>query len=446
MRIAVIPARGGSKRIPRKNIRLFRGKPMIAWAIEAARSSDLFDHVIVSTDDEEISAIARQHGAEVPFRRPAELANDHAGITEVVAHATQWAVDAGWRPDAVCCILPTAPFLRSADLERGRDALASGDCRYAISATEYAAPVLRSFKQAAGGGIEMFFPEHFSTRSQDLPIALHDAGQFYWARPEAWLRRERLFDRGTVPVLIPRWRVQDIDSEEDWERAELIAPAVMEKGATASPKPLEGPYNSEQEQFWSKTYAEDYIRKNSAFDHELGARAWTQMLRMAGGAIASYLECGCNIGRNIEQLKRVLPDATPSIIEISRPAFNFVTSRHRFAHAFNGAILDSRLDEGAFDLVFTMGVLIHINPDQLLDHMAKMVAYSRRYVLIGEYFNRTPVMVEYQGSRDKLFKRDFGKLLIERFNVQLLDYGFLWGHVYDPAGFDDITWWLFEKR
>jgi len=205
-------------------------------------------------------------------------------------------------------------------------------------------------------------------------------------------------------------------------------------------------FNSEQEKFWATTYADDYIKKNSEFDHKLGSEAWKLMLQKTQGEVRNYLECGCNIGRNIEQLKLALPDAKSSIIEISTPAFNFVTARYDFAQAYNGPILGSQFEKESFDLVFTMGVLIHINPDQLLDHMAKMFDYSRKYILIGEYFNRTPMTIEYQGAKDKLFKRDFGKLFIENFNVKLTDYGFLWGHIYDAAGFDDITWWLFEKR
>lgn len=204
-------------------------------------------------------------------------------------------------------------------------------------------------------------------------------------------------------------------------------------------------FNSEQEKFWATTYADDYIRKNSQFDLQLGAEAWRKMLSGTEG-VRHFLECGCNIGRNINQIKLVLPESMPSIIEISEPAFKFVTSRYDFEHAFNGSILDSQFDKASFDLVFTMGVLIHINPDQLVKHMAKMFDYSRKYILIGEYFNRTPVTIEYQGEVDKLFKRDFGKLFIENFDVKLIDYGFLWGYVYDSAGFDDITWWLLEKR
>jgi pseudaminic acid cytidylyltransferase len=234
MKIAVIPARGGSKRIPRKNIKPFRGKPMIAWSIEAARRSGLFEHVLVSTDDAEIAAVAREWGAEAPFVRPAELADDHTGTTEVIAHATHWAESAGWRLAAVCCIYATAPFIRAHDLRRGLQALESGDWAYAFTATEYPAPIFRSFRQDARGGVEMFFPEHFTTRSQDLPAALHDAAQFYWGRPSAWTEGKRIFDRHSFALRIPRWRVQDIDSEDDWARAELLAPAVLARdGASA---------------------------------------------------------------------------------------------------------------------------------------------------------------------------------------------------------------------
>jgi pseudaminic acid cytidylyltransferase len=229
MKVAVIPARGGSKRIPRKNIKNFLGKPMIAWSIETAIASELFDKIIISTDDDEIAEIATQYGAEVPFVRPAELANDYTGTTEVIAHATQWAVDKGWQISAVCCIYATAPFIQVEDLRQGWQALESGNWAYAFSVTDFAAPIFRAFREHPDGGIEMFFPEHFLTRSQDLPRALHDAGQFYWGQPSAWLESKRIFDRHSVPILIPRWCVQDIDNEEDWIRAEMIAPMIINK-------------------------------------------------------------------------------------------------------------------------------------------------------------------------------------------------------------------------
>lgn len=228
MKIAVIPARGGSKRIPRKNIKPFCGKPMIAWSIELAKASELFDRIIVSTDDAEIAEVAKCWGAEVPFMRPEELSNDYTGTTPVIAHATQWLIDQGEHISAVCCIYATAPFIQVNDLKQGCKELNSGNWDYTFSATDFAAPIFRSFKQSKAGGVEMFFPEHFTTRSQDLPIALHDAGQFYWGRPSAWLEGRRIFDEKSKPIIIPRWRVQDIDTLEDWQRAEILAAIILE--------------------------------------------------------------------------------------------------------------------------------------------------------------------------------------------------------------------------
>ena len=227
MNIAIIPARGGSKRIPKKNIKNFFGKPMIAWSIETAKASGLFDHIIVSTDDVEIAEISAKWGASTPFLRPNELSNDFTGTTPVIAHATQWAITQGLDVKAVCCIYATAPFLKVDDIKRGWTILNSGAWDYAFSVTDFAAPIFRSFKQTSEGGIEMFFPEYFKTRSQDLPVAFHDAAQFYWGRPEAWISYKRIFDQFSAPVIIPRWRVIDIDTRDDWTRAEIMAPEIL---------------------------------------------------------------------------------------------------------------------------------------------------------------------------------------------------------------------------
>jgi pseudaminic acid cytidylyltransferase len=229
MRVAVIPARGGSKRIPRKNIRLFCGKPMIAWCIEVAKQSRLFDHILVSTDDHEIAEVVKSLDVEVPFLRPAKLADDFTGTTEVISHAVNWMRTHEWKLDAVCCIYATSPLLQTEDLERGWKALESGHWSYAVSVTEYAHPILRSFRERPEGGLSMFFPEKLGMRSQDLPEALHDAAQFYWGRPEAWLNQPEIFDQQSFPIRIPRWRVQDIDNPEDWKRAEMIFQMILEK-------------------------------------------------------------------------------------------------------------------------------------------------------------------------------------------------------------------------
>ena len=227
MKIAIIPARGGSKRIPRKNIKLFNGRPMIAWSIEAAKASFLFDRIIVSTDDDEIANVAREWGAEVPFIRPSKLSTDFVGTTEVVAHAVQWALKQKYDVEAVCCIYATAPFIQANDLRRGLTTLQSGNWAFAFSVTDFAAPIFRSFHVSKGGGLDMFFPESFNTRSQDFPLALHDAAQFYWGQPKAWLEHKRIFDKHSTSVFIPRWRVQDIDSPDDWERAVTLAKIIL---------------------------------------------------------------------------------------------------------------------------------------------------------------------------------------------------------------------------
>lgn len=234
MNIAIIPARGGSKRIPRKNIKEFCGKPMIAWSIEAALQSGCFEQVVVTTDDAEIAEVARQCGAQVPFARPAELSDDHTGTTAVIAHAIDWFAARGQTPAQVCCLYATAPFVLADDLRRGLAVLTEAGSDYAFSVTSYASPIQRAIRITPAGRVEMFNPEHFNTRSQDLEDAYHDAGQFYWGKASAWLENKMIFSPASVPVLLPRHRVQDIDTHEDWMRAEWLFRAINQtKGTTA---------------------------------------------------------------------------------------------------------------------------------------------------------------------------------------------------------------------
>lgn len=222
MKIAIIPARGGSKRIPRKNIKLFAGLPMIAHPIQCALQSNLFDRVIVSTDDDEIAKVAQKYGAEVPFIRPPELSDDHANTASVMVHAIDWLRNSGVKIEAVCCIYATSPFVQAEDLKNGLELLKSGEWRIVFSATSFAYPIFRSFAKVESGGLKMFYPEYFDTRSQDLPEAFHDAGQFYWGQEKAWHDGSSAFELSSTIVQIPRWRVQDIDTYEDWERAEIM--------------------------------------------------------------------------------------------------------------------------------------------------------------------------------------------------------------------------------
>jgi len=222
MRLAVIPARGGSKRIPRKNIKPFAGKPIIAWSIEAARASGCFDRVVVSTDDVQIAEVARAAGAEVPFMRPAELADDHTGTIAVVRHAIAHEAARGMPAELVCCVYATAPLLAPSDLQRGRQVLEAGDAEFAVAVARYPFPIQRAVRVDAHGRLSMFDPDRFATRSQDLEEAYHDAAQFYWGRPVAWSRAATLFGPTTAAVVLPPHRVQDIDTPEDWTRAELL--------------------------------------------------------------------------------------------------------------------------------------------------------------------------------------------------------------------------------
>lgn len=222
MRLAIIPARGGSKRIPRKNIRLFGGQPIISWSIVAARQSGCFDRIIVSTDDPEIAEVAKAHGAEVPFMRPPELSDDHTGTIPVIAHALAWQNANGENVSEACCIYATAPFIRAEDLQRGWQAIQECDVNYAFSVTSYAFPIQRALRITPTTRVEMFEPKHFSTRSQDLEEAWHDAAQFYWGKADAWLTELPIFSKAAKPIVLPRHRVQDIDTPDDWARAEMM--------------------------------------------------------------------------------------------------------------------------------------------------------------------------------------------------------------------------------
>lgn len=222
MNIAIIPARGGSKRIPRKNIKDFCGKPMIAWSIEAAKESNLFDHVLVSTDDAEIANVAKDWGAEIPFIRPTELADDFVGTGPVVKHAVEWVLSNMGNIQNVCAIHATAPFIRAEDLLAGYTLLKSGGSEIVFSVTSYPFPIQRAIKITKDNRVEMFQPENYQTRSQDLEPAYHDAGQFYWLTRSGALSITSEFSTNTSPIILPRWRVQDVDTEEDWSYAELM--------------------------------------------------------------------------------------------------------------------------------------------------------------------------------------------------------------------------------
>lgn len=222
MRAAIIPARGGSKRIPRKNIRPFFGKPMIGWSIEAAMESGCFDRIIVSTDDPEIASTARSFGAQAPFVRPLELSGDHVGMLPVMAHAVRWLEEHDAVATEVCCVYATAPFLTAVNLREGLRVLIETGCDHACAVTSFEYPIQRALKITGAGRMGMFDESQFHTRSQDLEPAYHDAAQFCWGTAQAWKEERRVFSAASCAVVLPRYLVQDIDSPEDWDRAERM--------------------------------------------------------------------------------------------------------------------------------------------------------------------------------------------------------------------------------
>ena len=219
--VAIIPARGGSKRIPRKNIRLFSGKPIIAYSIEAALASGCFDEVMVSTDDAEIAEVAKQYGAQTPFFRSEKNADDMAMLADVVKEVLLDYEKSGQRFEIFCCILPTAPFVTSARLKQGYQLLSSSSNADAVvPVVRFGYPIQRALK-ISQNELSMFWPENYSARSQDLEPAYHDSGQFYWMRSDRFMAQGRLFAKHTLPLELPESEVQDIDTEEDWKIAEF---------------------------------------------------------------------------------------------------------------------------------------------------------------------------------------------------------------------------------
>ena len=201
---------------------------MIQWAIEAAQESNIFDQIIVSTDDEAIADISKDLEALIPFKRSQELSDDYTNTTDVIADACRWAKEAGLDAEIVCCLYATAPFVRAADLIEAYRIIRASDWQYVFSVAEYSSPIFRSFQQTDTQGVKMFFPEYFESRSQDLPQALYDAGMFYMGRSDAWVQGLKIFENHSFPLKIPSWRVQDIDTPEDWMRAEQMAKYVLD--------------------------------------------------------------------------------------------------------------------------------------------------------------------------------------------------------------------------
>ncbi|TXD83959.1 pseudaminic acid cytidylyltransferase [Subsaximicrobium wynnwilliamsii] len=218
--LAIIPARGGSKRIPRKNIKAFLGKPIIAYSIEAALNSDLFDEVMVSTDDEAIANIATHFGASVPFLRSDHNANDHAVLADVIVEVIAEYLKIGKTFNTICCILPTAPLLTAQALLEAHEKLMKFDFDSVFPVLEFSFPIQRALK-IEHNKISMVWEEHLNTRSQDLESRYHDAGQFYWLKSDAFKSNKKLFTQNSGAIIISELEAQDIDTETDWRLAEI---------------------------------------------------------------------------------------------------------------------------------------------------------------------------------------------------------------------------------
>ena len=228
LKIAVIPARGGSKRIPKKNIRMFAGKPMIAWSIEAGLSSGCFDQVVVSTDDDEIAAVARDFGADVPFVRPHDLSDDFTPTAPVIAHAIDWFARRGNTVDYACCIYATAPFIQAADIHAGLKLIIETSVNFVFPVTTFPYPIQRALRFTSQSNVAMLDPSFDLVRSQDTEETVHDAGQFYWGTSAAWNANKSILSSISAGVRVPRYRVQDIDSLEDLVRAEKMFRILLE--------------------------------------------------------------------------------------------------------------------------------------------------------------------------------------------------------------------------
>lgn len=228
-RIAVIPARSGSKRIVDKNIKDFYGKPIIAWSIQVAQETNLFSKIIVSTDSKKIADLAIKFGAEVPFIRPKKLSGDHVGTIDVISHAITKMTKKDFQINDVCCIYAASPLIKSDDIKKSYDIFHKEKWLYSFPVTEFEYPIYRSFMINNGKKLKMIYPEHFNTRSQDLKKVYHDAGQFYWGTKETWLSKKIFFDDYSYPYIIPKWRVQDIDTLDDWKRAHHLFKLIKGK-------------------------------------------------------------------------------------------------------------------------------------------------------------------------------------------------------------------------
>ena len=222
MNLAIIPARKGSKRIPKKNIKHFFGKPVIYYSIKQAKLAKVFDKIIVSTDCKKIANISEKYGAEIPFIRPKKISGDYTSTSEVIKHAINYYRKKNIYFKFVCCIYPVAPFLLKKDILKGLNKIKKGNWSYVFSATKNNHHYYRSFIKNKSDAVKMIFPNYYNKRTQDLKITYYDSGQFYWGSSQTWLNKKKVFDNKSTIIEIPRDRSIDVDTLEDWKFAEQM--------------------------------------------------------------------------------------------------------------------------------------------------------------------------------------------------------------------------------
>jgi len=426
--LCVIPARGGSQRIPRKNIRPFAGVPILRRTIGIVLESGVADRVVVSTDDAEIADVARAAGAEVPFLRAPDLAGDHVPTIPVVADTITRLAEREHRAfDTTWVVYPTAALLEPRDLVQARDAFISSGTTAALSVVESPGPIERSWRRAANGRGRMSAPEYVNTRTQDLQPAFFDAGQFYVADTSFWLGGMTLAEIGPLLLPLPRERAIDIDTLDDWRFAESVFTGTN-AGAEAD----------RLEALWSSEFGDRYVERNRDAGDPRGP-FWNRILdRTQPGSV---LEVGCSTGNNLRWLgagsRRIVG------VDVNRGALEELAERLPSVETHLASARRLPFDDAQFDLVFTAGVLIHQPDESLDDVMTEMRRCSNRWILMAEYFAPTREEVHYRGVDGALFRRDYGAMLGNLHDDLILrDSGFLG----NDEGWDDVTWWLFERR
>lgn len=222
MNLAIIPARGGSRRIKNKNIKLFFNKPIIYWSIKAAKQSKLFDKIIVSTDSKKIANICKKYNIEIPFLRPKTLSNDKVSTIKVIKHALIWFKKKGVFFDRVCCIYPASPFISKKIIKKALKLLKIKRKSFAFTVSSYPHPIQRALKIKKNGYLKPVWPSNVNIRSQKFENRYHDAGQFYWGTFDSFMKNKNFFIKNSIPIYIPRYLCHDIDTLEDWKKAELV--------------------------------------------------------------------------------------------------------------------------------------------------------------------------------------------------------------------------------